>query len=310
MRDTHETYVTYNSFKEADPILFERSGLKNKPYRWGDTVRKCTKLEEEIGASLTREQILIVSDSHRKGAKAEEKKRKERQKKVAKNYKEARDLEQYKEYSYPANRNWSYTGDIGDDGQDEIKVHVKKPRTFTPYQYDPEKALARVLRHLNEGQTTTFLDALAKDINKDLGATRLKTSYGMVAYEGEGPSTGGGSNEGTETELSGSVELKSGYPVLDNNSEFSDGYDFGKGTVPGQDLSGDDRKLLGTYINREELDSEALHGSHKLGRDKEGRTVKQAQEAFEETWEQDQREQRAKEAADRRDWQKTIKTPD
>jgi len=176
---------------------------------------------------------------------------------------------------------------VDDEGNDEIRVHVRRPRTFTAYQYDPEKALAKVLRALKGGNKKTFLRELAKDINRDLGATKLKTSYGTAEYEGEGPS----------------VQDENG--TVENSPEFSGSYRHGSGAVPGKKLSGADRKRLGERDD-EELDTEARIGSRHLGKDKEGRTFADAQEAFAGTWEQDQEEVKKREAEERKVWRKTV----
>jgi hypothetical protein len=250
-----------------------------RPKKWGKVIQAYLDFDPDDREKITRERVQGLIDWFAPGAKKTRKKEEEQIKAKRKESKararEIRNLPENKsqEWSYPANRNWSYTGDVDDDGKDEIKVHVRKPRTFRASQYDPERAMTKLLGLLDKGDKKTFLGALAKEMNRDLSDTRLKTSYGMAAYEGE----------------PGQVNDDTGHI---NNPEFSEGCDHGALPVPGKKLSGYARKLLG------ERDDKELDKGLGLA------TVPEFQEA----WAEDQKKLRKQEAEKRKEWRKLIDT--
>jgi hypothetical protein len=287
-----------DTYKEADLILARIMEFSSprRPSKWGKVIEEYLKLDEAERDNLTKFQVQGLIDWFKPGAKkkrsAEEKKQKKKRQEAKTKAKKVRELPANKkqEWSHRANRNWSYTGDVDDDGNDETKVHSRRPRSFRDAQYDPETTIKRLLGVLSKGQGTTFIKALAKEINSDLRDTRLHTSYGLAAYDGEG----------VTVKADGGIE---------NNPEFAEGFEHGALPVPGKKLSGNARKLLGERDDKE-LDVEALKGSHNLGRDREGRTVAQATKAFSTTWKQDQAEVRKQEQKDRKEGRKLVAAAD
>jgi hypothetical protein len=177
-----------DTVKEADLILAELMGFTapRRPKKWGQVVKAYLDLDPDDRETIAKDQVQGLIDWFAPGAKKKRKhqenqakqKRRESKAKALK----ARNIPENRNqiWSYPASRNWSYTGDIDDEGKDEIKVHVRRPRTFRDAQYDPERSFAKLMAMLNKGDKKISLGALAKEVNRELGEIRLPPTTAPV----------------------------------------------------------------------------------------------------------------------------------